>query len=98
DEVHKTGTLQSIRTRYREIAGGYLLSNTTIDVIEPGCDLYLFPAKEEGTERVGLFLLDKNTPGVFIGDEVDLTADATVGKMTLGDSKPRREQWLGYGH
>src|SRR5262249_17984526 len=56
DEVHKTGTLQSIRTRYREIGAGYLLSNTTIDVIEPGCDLYLFPAKEEGTQRVGLFL------------------------------------------
>jgi len=96
DEVHKTGTLQSIKTRFREVTGGYLLSNATIDVIEPGSDLYLFPAKEEGTERAGLFLLDKNTPGVFIGDEVDLTADATVGKMTLRDCKPRREQLLGY--
>src|SRR5262249_54925561 len=64
DEVHKTGTLQSIKTRFREVTGGYLLSNATIDVIEPGSDLYLFPAKEEGTERAGLFLLDKNTPGV----------------------------------
>src|SRR5207245_1875305 len=50
DEVHKTGTLQSIRTRYREITGGYLLSNATLDVIDPDADLYLFPAKEEGTE------------------------------------------------
>jgi acyl-CoA dehydrogenase len=96
DEVHKTGTLQSIRTRYREIAGGYLLSNASIDVIEPGADHFLFPAKEEGTERVGLFLLDKNTPGVSIGDEVDLTTDASVGRMTLRDCKLRSEQLLGY--
>jgi hypothetical protein len=47
DEVHKTGTLQSIRTRYREIAGGYLLSNVSIDVIVPGSDLYLFPPRKK---------------------------------------------------
>ena len=96
DEVHKAGTLQSIRTRYREITGGYLLSNTSIDVIDPGADLYLFPAKEEGTERAGLFLLDKNTPGVSVGDEVDLTTDATVGKMTLYDCRLPKESLLGY--
>src|SRR5207245_1995516 len=92
DEVHKTGTLQSIRTRYREITGGYLLSNATLDVIDPDADLYLFPAKEEGTERAGLFLLDNNTPGVSIGDEVDLTTDASVGRMTLRDCKVRSEK------
>ena len=96
DEVHKTGTLQSIRTRYREIGAGYLLSNTTIDVIEPGCDLYLFPAKEEGTERVGLFLLDDDTPGISIADEVDLTPDGSVGRMTLHDCKLRTDQLLRY--
>jgi acyl-CoA dehydrogenase len=96
DEVHKAGTLQSIKTRYREIPGGYLLSNTNIDVTDPGADLYLFPAKEEGTERVGLFLLDKNTPGGAIGDEVDLTTDASVGRMTLRDCKLRSEQLLGH--
>jgi len=96
DEVHKTGTLQSIRTRYREIAGGYLLSNTTIDVIEPGSDLYLFPAKEEGTQRVGLFLLDDDTPGISIADEVDLTPDGSVGRMTLHDCKLRTNQLLRY--
>ena len=96
DEVHKAGTLQSIRTRYREITGGYLLSNASIDVIDPGADLYLFPAREEGTERAGLFLFDKNTPGVSVGDEVDLTTDATVGKMTLHDCTLPRESLLGY--
>jgi acyl-CoA dehydrogenase len=96
DEVHKTGTLQSIKTRCREIAGGFLLSNTTIDVIDSGADLYLFPAREEGTERAGLFLLDKQTTGVSIGDEVDLTTDATVARLTLRDCKLRSEQLLGY--
>jgi acyl-CoA dehydrogenase len=96
DEVHKTGTLQSIKTRFREIAGGYVLSNASLDVIDPDADLYLFPAKEEGTERFGLFLLDKNTSGLSLGDEVDLTTDATVARMTLRDCKVRSEQLVGY--
>jgi acyl-CoA dehydrogenase len=96
DEVHKTGTLQSIRTRYREIGGGFLLGNASVDVIDPDAFLYLFPAKEEGTERVGLFLLDKNTPGLTLGNEVDLTTDETVARMTLRDCKVRRDQLVGY--
>lgn len=96
DEVHKAGTLQSIKTRYREIPGGCLLSNASIDVTDPGADLYLFPAKEEGSDRVGLFLLDKNTTGVSVADEVDLTTDARVGRMTLRDCKPRSEQRVGH--
>jgi alkylation response protein AidB-like acyl-CoA dehydrogenase len=96
DELHKTGTLQSIKTRFREITGGYVLSNASLDLIDPGADLYLFPAKEEGTERMGLFLLDKNTPGVSLGDEVDLTTDATVARMTIRDCKVRSEQLVGY--
>jgi acyl-CoA dehydrogenase len=96
DEVHKTGTLQGIRTRYREIAGGFLLGNASLDVIDPDADLYLFPAKEDGTERVGLFLLDKNTPGLSLEDEVDLTTDVTVARMTLRDCKLRSEQLVGY--
>jgi acyl-CoA dehydrogenase len=96
DEVHKAGSLQSIKTRYREIASGYRLSNAAIDIIDPSADFYLFPAKEEGTERVGLFLLDKQTPGLSIEDEVDLTTDATVARMTLRDCKLRSEQLLGY--
>jgi acyl-CoA dehydrogenase len=96
DELHKTGTLQSIKTRFREIAGGYVLSNASIDVIDPDADFYLFPAKEEGTERVGLFLLDRNTPGLSLGDQVDLTTDATVARMTLRDCKVRSEQLVGY--
>jgi acyl-CoA dehydrogenase len=96
DEIHQTGALQSIKTRYREIAGGYLLGKASIDVTNPAADLYLFPAKEEGTERVGLFVLDKQTPGVALADETDLTADATVATLTLRDCKLRTEQLLGY--
>jgi acyl-CoA dehydrogenase len=96
DELHKTGTLQSIKTRFREITGGYVISNASLDVIDPDADLYLFPAKEEGTTRVGLFLLDKDTPGVSLEDEVDLTTDWTVARMTLRDCKVRSEQLVGY--
>jgi len=96
DEAHKIGTLNSIKTWFREIAGGYLLGNARIDVIEPDADLYLFPAKEDGTERLGLFLLDKDTSGVSIEDKGDLTTDASVARMALRDCKLRSEQLLGY--
>jgi acyl-CoA dehydrogenase len=96
DELHKSGAFQSVRTRFREIAGGYVLSNASIDVITSGAHLYLFPAKEEGTERLGLFLLDKETPAVSLADESDLTTDATVARMTLRDCRLRSEQLVGY--
>lgn len=96
DELHKTGALQSVRTRFREIGAGYVLSNASIDVIGSGADLYLFPAKEEGTERLGLFLIDRETPGISLTAQADLTTDATVARMTLRDCKLRSEQLVGY--
>jgi acyl-CoA dehydrogenase len=96
DELHKSGALQSVRTRFREIGGGYVLSNASMDVIGSGADLYLFPAKEEGTERLGLFLIDKETSGVSLAAQADLTTDATVARMTLRDCKLRSEQLVGY--
>jgi acyl-CoA dehydrogenase len=96
DEVNKTGSLKGIKTRFRQVAGGYLLGNAAIDLINPAADLYLFPAKEEGTERLGLFLLDRNTPGVVVANSVDLTSDATVARMTLRDCKLGSERLVGY--
>jgi acyl-CoA dehydrogenase len=96
DEVNKTGSLKGIKTRFRQVAGGYLLGNAAIDLINPAAELYLFPAKEEGTERLGLFLLDRNTPGVVVANSVDLTSDATVARMTLRDCKLGSERLVGY--
>jgi acyl-CoA dehydrogenase len=96
DEVHKTGSLKGIKTRFRQLAGGYVLGNAAIDVINPAADLYLFPAKEEGTERLGLFLLDRHTPGVVVANPVDLTSDATVASMTLRDCRLGSERLVGY--
>jgi len=96
DQIHKTGTLDGLATRYREIAGGYVLSNTVIDVIDPGADLFLFPAREEGSSRAGLFLLDRDTPGLTIGAATELTADVTVGRLTLQRCKLKTDQLLGY--
>jgi len=96
DQIHKTGTLDGLATRYREITGGYTLSNTVIDVIDPGADIFLFPAREEGSSRAGLFLLDRDTPGLTIGAETELTADVTVGRLTLQRCKLKTDQLLGY--
>jgi acyl-CoA dehydrogenase len=96
DQLHKTGTLDSLATRCREIAGGYSLSNTVIDVIDPEADLFLFPAREEGSSRAGLFLLDRDTSGLAIGSVSELTADVTVGRLTLQGCKLQTDQLLGY--
>ena len=96
DQVHKTGSLHGVETRFREAADGYSLSNSEIDVLDPDADLYLFPAHEEGSERAGLFLLEQSTSGLSIGEKEDLTTDSTVARMTLSFCKVRREQLLGY--
>jgi len=96
DQIHKTGTLDGLATRYREIAGGYALSNTVIDVIEPSADLFLFPAREEGSSRAGLFLLDRDTPGFAIGHEAEMTTDSSVGRLTLQRCNLKSDQLLGY--
>jgi acyl-CoA dehydrogenase len=95
-QIHKTGAADDIKTHFRETPEGYQLSNTTIDVADPKADLYLFPAREPGSERAGLFVLERSLPGLTIEDEVDLTTDATIAKMTLRDCKVSREQLVGY--
>jgi acyl-CoA dehydrogenase len=95
-QAHKTGTLHGIEARFREGPDNYALSNAQIDVFDPEADLYLFPAREEGSERAGLFLLEQNTSGLSMGEKEDLTNDAAVARMTLSFCKVRREQLLGY--
>lgn len=96
EEIHKDGSLSGVRSRFRPTADGYLLSATSIDVLDPGADCFLFPAHEEGTKRAALFLLDRQTTGFAIGDEVDLTTDTTIGRMTLRDCKVKAAQLIGY--
>jgi alkylation response protein AidB-like acyl-CoA dehydrogenase len=96
DQVHETGTLNNIQTRFREEAGGFLLSDSSIDVLDPAADLFLLPAREPGSERVGVFLLERNTPGVLIGEESDFTTDTTGATLTLSKCKVPKERVLGY--
>ncbi|MDP2605421.1 MAG: acyl-CoA dehydrogenase family protein, partial [Deltaproteobacteria bacterium] len=96
DQMHKTGTFDGITTYYRETADGYVLSVASIDIIDPDADLFLFPAREEGSSRAGLFLLDRDTPGMTIGAVTELTTDVTVGKLTLQRCKLQAERLVGY--
>src|ERR1051326_8324521 len=83
DETHKTGDLSGIRAVYRRNAEAYELSSDGIDVIHPDADLYLLPAVEEGGGAVGLFLLEKNAPGLRLEAVGDLTNDQTVARLTV---------------
>ncbi len=96
DQVHKTGAPHDVSARFRPVADGFVFSRTDIEVQEPGADLFLFPAREDGTERIGVFLMERDTPGLEIRGEADLTNDAAVGRMTLIDGKAPPDQLMGY--
>ncbi len=96
DQVHKSGTLKEVETRFRPESGGFAISATSIDLLNPSADLFLLPAREQGTNRIGLFLLDRETPGVSVGEVVDLTADSQVGRLTLKECKVKENRLLGY--
>ncbi len=96
DEAHKTGELSKLQTLYRLEPDGCVLRDSSISVGNAKADLFLFPAREQGTQRLGLFILERDAPGLTIVDEVDLTTDATVARLTLRQCKIPNEQLVGY--
>ena len=96
DEAHKTGELSRLRTLYRQEADGCTLRDSSISVSNGRVDLFLFPAREQGTQRLGLFAIERESPGLSVSDEVDLTTDATVARLTLRQCKIPNEQLVGY--
>jgi acyl-CoA dehydrogenase len=96
DDAHKTGTLKQLRTLYRQEPEGAILQDSRIDVIDPNADLFLFPAREQGTQRLGLFVIERNVAGLAIIDQVDLTTDAMVARFSLYQCRIPNEQLVGY--
>jgi acyl-CoA dehydrogenase len=96
DQLHKSGSLDGITSRYRPVSDGYAISRTEIDVYQPTADLFLFPAREEGTNRIGVFLLEKNLSGLSVTDEVDLNDDTTVARLVLHEVRVPEAGLLGY--
>jgi alkylation response protein AidB-like acyl-CoA dehydrogenase len=96
DQIHKSGALDGINTRYRPGSGGFSISNSEITIYNPSADLFLLPAREQGTHRIGLFLVQKNSGGISIEDEVDLTTDAAMARLKLREFKIPESRLLGY--
>jgi acyl-CoA dehydrogenase len=96
DETHKTGDLSAIRAAYLRRGDGYELASDGIDVIHPDADLFLLPAVDDGG-AVGLFILEKNAPGVRIDGVGDLTNDETVGRLTVRACVLRSDHRVGGG-
>jgi acyl-CoA dehydrogenase len=96
EEAHKTGELSQLRILYRQEPDGSILRDSSIFISNPNADLFLFPAREQGTNRLGLFVIERDAPGVTIADEVDLTIDGTVARLMLQQCKIPNGQLLGY--
>jgi acyl-CoA dehydrogenase len=96
DAAHETGELSALKTIYRQEPDGSILADSSISVGNPRADLFLFPAREQGTQRLALFMIERDTPGVTISDEVDMTSDAVAARFMLRHCKIPNEQLLGY--
>jgi alkylation response protein AidB-like acyl-CoA dehydrogenase len=96
DQIHRSGVLDDVSTQYRPEPGGCSISNSEMSVYDASADLFLLPAREQGTHRIGLFLLERNAPGLRIEDEVELTTDAAMARMTLHNCKVPENRLLGY--
>jgi acyl-CoA dehydrogenase len=96
EEAHRTGELSAMRTFYRQETEGCILRDSAIFISNPRADLFLLPAREQGTQRLGLFVIERDMPGVTIGDEVELTTDGTVARLVLQHCRIPNEQLLGY--
>jgi alkylation response protein AidB-like acyl-CoA dehydrogenase len=96
DEAHKTGSLAQLRSLYRQEPAGAILQDSRMDVFNPGADLFLLPAREQGTQRLGLFVLERDSAGLTIHDEGDLTTDARVARLSLRHCRVSNDQLLGY--
>lgn len=95
DEVHRTGTLIEIGTQYTETADGFALSDTDINLLNPGSDYLLLPAREKTSGRIGLFMIHKDDVGVIIDTLEDLNSDATSGCLKLFHCEMPRDRLIG---
>jgi acyl-CoA dehydrogenase len=95
-EAHQTGELSRLPALYREAPDGYVLRDTSVFVSNSGADLFLFPAREQGSQRLGIFVIERDRAGVSVSDEIELTTDATVARLMLRQCKVPAEQLLGY--
>jgi acyl-CoA dehydrogenase len=96
DQIHNSGALDGINIRYRPGSAGCSLSNSEITIYNPSADLFLLPAREQGTHRIGLFLVERNSDGISREDEVDLTTDAAMARLKLREFKIPESRLLGY--
>lgn len=96
EDAHQSGGLNRLQTLYRQEPDGTILRDSSIFVSTAQADLFLVPAREQGTQRLGLFAVERAAPGVTVTDEVDLTTDATVARLMLRQCKIPNAQLLGY--
>jgi alkylation response protein AidB-like acyl-CoA dehydrogenase len=96
DQMHRTGTLDGVTTGYRRVSDGFLLSDTRVVILDdPEADLFLLPARREGSDETGLFLIAADAPGASIEARQDLTTDTVAAELSLKLCAVGKDQLLG---
>jgi acyl-CoA dehydrogenase len=97
DQLHRTGMLRGILTRYREAAAGFLLSDSRLEIVDdPDADLFLLPARQEDSGQAGLFLIAADLPGARVEAREDLTTDTVGAVLSLDGCAVGKDQLLGH--
>jgi alkylation response protein AidB-like acyl-CoA dehydrogenase len=97
DQLHGSGTCQSVTTRYRQVADGFSLSDSQLNIFDdPEADLFLLPARHENSGQAGLFLLAADAPGVRIEAREDLTTDRMAAVLSLDGCVVNEERLVGH--
>jgi len=96
DQLHRTGTPEAITTRYNEVADGFSLTDTRVDIFDdPDADFFLLPARRHAFDQIGLFLIAAGAPGVRIDAREDLTTDTIAAVLSLERCVVNRDCLLG---
>ena len=98
DQLHRTGTLEAVTSRYRQVADGFSLSDSRLDIVldDPDADIFLLPARQEGSNETGLFLIAAEAPGASIEARQDLTTDAVAAVLSLNQCVVSEDRLLGH--
>ena len=97
EEAHKTGEFSRLQTLYRQEPDGCISARFFHFCFTTSGRFVSCSRRASKARSVwGLFVIERDTPGVTIADEVDLTTDATVARLMLQQCKIPNEQLLGY--
>jgi alkylation response protein AidB-like acyl-CoA dehydrogenase len=94
-EIHRTGDPSKIKASFEAGAESYRLNSPQLSFLGELPDVFLTPARESRTGKLGMFIVDKELPRVAFGAAKALTADQQVTSVGLDSCEVAAEALIG---